>query len=208
MSLGLNYNDFSQRPVVLEDAAMMLEWRNREPVRRGMFHSRAFTLEEQIPWLRSRIESDSSFYFIFQFQGRPAGVFGVYDVDPGQGVGEWVYFMGPRFPELPKGAGAAMEFIALDTFFYEVGIRRLWGRTLKSNERVWRIHQRFGFRIEGAMREHAVKDGELIDMLIVGLLEREWRLERERQFPSVFASGSLPPPPAPPPGSVVDRASA
>ena len=159
-----------------------------------MFHSRTFTLEEQVPWLERRIGADDSFYFVFEFRGQPAGVFGVYDVDRGQGVGEWVYFMGPRYPGLPKGSGAAMEFIALDTFFYEVGIRRLWGRTMKSNERVWQIHRRFGFTIEGTLREHLIRDGQMIDILIVGLLEREWRAGRDEQYRQIF-DGPEPPGP-------------
>ena len=85
-----------------------------------------------------------------------------------------------------------MEFIAIDTFFYRHGIRRLWGRCLRSNERVWQMHQRFGFQVEGALREHNVKDGEIGDVLIVGLLEREWRERRARLFAEVFSSGQLP----------------
>lgn len=190
MSLALRFDDYSCRPVTIEDAAMMLEWRNRDHVREGMFHSRHFTLEEQVPWLQRCIDAEDRFYFIFEFQGRPIGVFGVYDVDEVQRVGEWVYFMGPPFEGLPKGSGAAMEFIALDTFFGVVGVRRLWGRTLKSNERVWRMHQRFGFQVEGALRQHVLKDGELIDVLCVGLLETEWRQRREEQFRSIFETSS------------------
>lgn len=174
----------------MADAEMMLDWRNRDPVRKGMFHSRQFTMEEQLPWLRRCIEAPEKHYFIFQFRGRPAGVFGVYDVDPVQRVGEWVYFMGPHFPDLPKGSGAAMEFLALDTFFGVVGVRRLWGRTLRSNERVWRMHQRFGFVIEGVLREHVIKDGEVIDLLCVGLLEEEWKANRNDQYRSIFDAGS------------------
>jgi UDP-4-amino-4,6-dideoxy-N-acetyl-beta-L-altrosamine N-acetyltransferase len=187
MPLNLNYADFSARPVVMEDAEMMLSWRNEPPVREGMFHSRLITLEEQIPWLRKRLEADDCHYYIFQFQGRPTGVFGIYDISVEQGVGEWVYFMGPRYPELPRGAGAAMEFIAMETFYTTLGLRRVWGRTLKSNARVWQLHQRFGFEIEGVLREHVVKDGEIIDMLCVGMLDREWAARRDAQYADIFA---------------------
>jgi UDP-4-amino-4,6-dideoxy-N-acetyl-beta-L-altrosamine N-acetyltransferase len=191
MTLGLTFAHYSARPVTMEDAGMMLEWRNSAAVREGMFHSRLIANDDQIPWLRSRIESNNSFYYILQYRGRPVGVFGVYDVDREQGTGEWVYFMGPKSPDIPRGIGAAGEFIAMETFLGELGLRRVWGRTMRSNERVWQLHQRFGFQIEGTLREHIVKDGEIIDVLIVGLLAREWQALRNRQYDQIFLPSDI-----------------
>ena len=187
MTLNLNYSDFSSRPVRMEDAEMMLEWRNRDAVREGMFHSRKLTIEEQIPWLQGRIDAPDCFYYIFEHQARPCGVFGVYDIDAETGIGEWVFFMGPGEPGLPRGAGAAMEFLALDTFFGVHGLRRLVGRTLKSNARVWKMHERFGFTMEGCLREHVLKDGEYIDLMYIGMFAREWQAIRGTHFRELFA---------------------
>jgi UDP-4-amino-4,6-dideoxy-N-acetyl-beta-L-altrosamine N-acetyltransferase len=187
MPLNLSYADFSARPVTIADAEMMLEWRNRDAVREGMFHSRKISIEDQIPWLQGRIDAPDSFYYIFQHKDRPMGVFGVYDIDTETGIGEWVFYMGPGAPDMPRGAGAAMEFLALDIFFGTHKLRRLIGRTLKTNARVWRMHERFGFTVEGCLREHILKDGEYIDLIYVGMFAREWQEKRTEQYQLLFA---------------------
>lgn len=194
MSLNLDFADYAIRPLEAGDADMTLGWRNQPHVREGMFHSRAFTREEHVRWMSERLANPTCHYWIFLFRGEPRGLFGVYDIKPDQRVGEWVYYMAPRDASVPRGNGAAMEFLAIDTFFQATGIRRLWGQTLKSNERVWRMHERFGFRIEGALREHVLKDGALIDMLFVGMLREEWAARRGRMFAEVFSDTSVLPP--------------
>lgn len=190
MTLDLRFADYSVRPIAVEDAAMTLGWRNQPHVREGMFHSRSFTLEEHRTWVGSLLGRSDRHYYIFSYRNEPRGFFGVYDISPEQRVGEWVYFMASRDASVPRGNGAAMEFLAIDTFFIAHDIRRLWGRTLRTNERVWQMHERFGFVVEGSLREHISKDGVLIDQLIVGLLRKEWEARRERMFHEVFSSNS------------------
>jgi RimJ/RimL family protein N-acetyltransferase len=37
------------------------------------------------------------------------------------------------------------------------------------------MHQRYGFQVDGVLREHVVKDGERVDVVTLSLLRKDWR---------------------------------
>ncbi len=74
-----------------------------------------------------------------------------------------------------QGYGREALSLLLRFAFDELNLRRLSLTVFSYNARAIRLYEGFGFQREGAFREFLVRDGQPYDMLLYGLLEREWR---------------------------------
>ena len=74
-----------------------------------------------------------------------------------------------------KGYGYEAAQLALAFAFDELNLHRVQATVFCYNERSIALFEKLGFRREGVYREFLQRDGERHDMLLYGLLEREWR---------------------------------
>jgi RimJ/RimL family protein N-acetyltransferase len=74
-----------------------------------------------------------------------------------------------------QGYGTEATGLALAFAFDELNLHRVQATVFSTNERSIALFEKLGFRREGAFREFLHRDGERYDMVLYGLLEREWR---------------------------------
>ena len=74
-----------------------------------------------------------------------------------------------------RGYGTEAAGLALAFAFDELNLHRVQATAFTYNERSIALFEKLGFRREGAFREFLHRDGERFDMLLYGLLAREWR---------------------------------
>lgn len=81
------------------------------------------------------------------------------------------------------GRGLASEAMRLVMAFAfdELNLHRLQLTVFASNERAIRLYEHLGFVREGTFREFLLRDGRTEDMLLYGLLRREWAAARGTQ---------------------------
>jgi len=79
---------------------------------------------------------------------------------------------------VPAGLGSILCILGLDYAFQKLGVRRVIGEVLASNERSLRLHERLGFVREGCSRAHVLKNGKYEDVIGYGLLADEWQTKR------------------------------
>ena len=69
------------RKVDTNELEMMLAWRNAPNVRENMYTRHKISLEEHLEWWgRAKFRGDQQ-YFMYEYNGRPAGVVGFTDID-------------------------------------------------------------------------------------------------------------------------------
>lgn len=73
-----------------------------------------------------------------------------------------------------KGYGGEAMRLLLRFAFAELNLRRAQLTVFSYNDPAIRLYEKLGFRREGTFREFLRRDGELFDMLLYGLLRREW----------------------------------
>ncbi|MBZ0297596.1 MAG: GNAT family N-acetyltransferase [Anaerolineae bacterium] len=76
------------------------------------------------------------------------------------------------------GYGAEAMRLALRFAFHELNLHRVHLTVFSYNQRAIRLYEKLGFQHEGAYREHLERDGQRYDMLLYGLLRREWEARR------------------------------
>jgi RimJ/RimL family protein N-acetyltransferase len=64
--------------------------------------------------------------------------------------------------------------LALDFAFRELNLHRICLTVFSYNPAAIKLYESLGFTREGVYREHLQRDGQRHDMILYGLLRREW----------------------------------
>ncbi len=79
-----------------------------------------------------------------------------------------------------QGYGHEAMVLMLQFAFHELNLHGIHLTVFAYNTRAIALYERLGFRREGAYREYLHRDGQRYDMLIYGLLRREWEARNAR----------------------------
>ncbi|HLV36982.1 MAG TPA: GNAT family protein [Spirillospora sp.] len=163
------------------DAAVMARWEYDSEYLRlmdaGPAHPR--TEEEIIRWLDSAARSHTEF------------TFGIRLIDSDELIGwtqldgiDWIH----RTTALgigignrnfwDNGYGTEAITLLLDFAFRELNLHRVFLTVFSYNRRAIHLYEKLGFRHEGTHREHIQRSGRRYDMLLYGILNREWAQQR------------------------------
>jgi len=76
-----------------------------------------------------------------------------------------------------QGRGLAKDALALIAAyaFQTLNLHRLYLRVVASNKRARRLYHDFGFATEGLLRQHAFMNGRYQDVVLMGLLQRQFK---------------------------------
>jgi RimJ/RimL family protein N-acetyltransferase len=89
------------------------------------------------------------------------------------GVGGFSIAIGDR-TNWGKGYGYEAARLTLAFAFGEVNLHRITATIFSYNEHSIALFEKLGFQYEGVFREFLQRDGKRYDMLLYGLLRREW----------------------------------
>lgn len=159
------------RSIQDEELELMLSWRNEPVTRQNMYTNHEITLTEHLAWWEDTKASAKDRYFMYEFAGRPEGIVGFNRIDRTNRNASWAFYSSPG---APKGTGSRMEILALDYAFNEMSLHKLYCEVLAFNSSVIKLHQKFGFRVEGILRDQYRRDDHYIDIYRLGLLAPEW----------------------------------
>ena len=166
------------RPLEPADSERLYAWRNSPEVAAFMYSDHAIAPEEHARWFASIAGDPKRDYRMIVVDGAPSGLANFYDIDRAQGRAAWAFYLADPGVR-GKGVGGFIEFLMIERAFGEpesggLGLRKLWCEVLITNEAVWKLHQKFGFRQEALYRAHVIKGGKPVDVMGLGLLAEEW----------------------------------
>lgn len=163
------------RPVSESEVALMRSWRNAPSVRNKMYTRHEISVEEHEKWWTQAKKRDDQLYLMYESQECPLGIVAFSGIDNVSKNSSWAFYSSP---EAPRGTGSKMEFLALDYAFQELGLHKLYCEVLSHNEKVIKLHKKFGFQVEGVFRgQHRMGEG-YVDVYRLGIFEEEWYEKR------------------------------
>lgn len=160
------------REIAESELGLMLSWRNAPNVRANMYTRHEISLDEHLCWWERTKLNPLHRYYMFEDLGVPLGIVGFVNIDPINKNASWAFYASP---EAPRGTGSKMEFLALGHAFETLELHKLYCEVLDFNTPVIRLHEKFGFKIEGVLREQHYVDEHYADVYRLGLLQVEWR---------------------------------
>ena len=111
--------------------------------------------------------------------GAPAGLMTLTGLASHHRRASWNWFVGD--PESRgRGGGRAAQVLGLDKAFCEMGLDKVWAEVMAHNDNALKMMTTAGFVREGYLRDHALKSGQRRDVVLLGILARDWAGRRER----------------------------
>jgi UDP-4-amino-4,6-dideoxy-N-acetyl-beta-L-altrosamine N-acetyltransferase len=157
-----------------DDEERLYRWRREPEVSRWMSdadfpsawdHSRWFATLRDDPDLRGwMIVRDS----------QPVGLLTLTGLSSHHRRAAWNWFVGDADAR-GRGVGRAAQVLGLDRAFGELGLHKVWSEVMADNDAALKVQAAVGFRREGYLRGHVLKNGEARDVVLLGLLAEEWQ---------------------------------
>ena len=176
------------RDVAEEDRERLLAWRNSPEVAAYMYSDHPIGRAEHDRWFDAIPGRRDRRYWIIEVNDEPVGLVNLADIDETNRRCAWAYYLAsPNVRGL--GVGSYVEFWAIEHVFQRLGLNKLWCEVLLSNEAVWKLHETYGFQREALFRDHVIKNGQLVDVVGLGLLARDWPAKRKEMADRLRGKG-------------------
>lgn len=158
------------RKMEVSDTDKIVEWRNKDRVRRNFIYQDAFTVEGHLNWIATQIETGRVVQFMIceKSQGRAVGSVYFRDIDAKEGCAEYGIFIGED-DAIGKGYGTLAAKLALSYAFEELGLKYVFLRVFEDNIGARRSYENAGFRIIEGKKEDIVIDGKIRKMIFMGI---------------------------------------
>ncbi len=150
--------------------------RNQPEVRRHMYTDHEISPREHQAWLASLHDNARQSVFVVLVDDTPRGVVSLNAINTLHQCADWAFYLDSELQG--KGLGSQVECWLLDHAFDDVGLAKLNCEVLASNPAVVRLHQKFGFTLEGVRRQNVSRNGERLDVMLLGISAEEWRAHR------------------------------
>lgn len=163
------------RAIQDDELGLMLSWRNAPAVRANMYTRHEICEEEHLAWWSRTRQRTDQMYFMYEHENQPLGIVGITAIDGINSNCSWAFYASP---DAPKGTGSRMEYLTLEYVFGILKLHKLYCEVLAFNTPVIKLHQKFGFALEGVLRQHHIVESEYVDIHRLGLLKSEWANQR------------------------------
>ncbi len=168
----------SLRPLVEDDVPLLARWFFDPDVVRWL------QISEDPPHLRTmeamcerfEIMRDDPFTVVWRIdvEGRPIGQIELVNIHELQRRAEMHLCIGEK-NLWGRGHGTRAVHLALCHAFEDLRLRRVFAMADVDNARVIRLFEKCGFAREGLLREHRLRHGHPVDMVVMGVLGREYK---------------------------------
>ncbi len=168
-------SDIKLKELTLQDIEQVRQWRNSEEVASYMYTEEHITEEQQQNWFNKIKDEKSSHYWVIEYNGKKLGLASVTGIDQTLQSCYWAFYLGETSVR-GAGIGAKIEYHIISFVFDLLKLNKLRCEVFTSNEKVIKMHEKFGFRREAYYREHCIKNNIKLDVVGLALLESEWRI--------------------------------
>jgi len=176
------------RAIEREDLPYFVRWLNDPEVRQGLTMRYPLSLAEEEEWFASMINRPPEDRpMAIEIQPNPkkdawefVGNCGFISTDWESRAAEFGIHIGEK-KYWDQGYGTKAVQLLLKHGFDSLNLHRIYLRVFESNQRAIHSYQKAGFTLEGKMREAHYMDGKYIDVLLMSILQPEWREENERK---------------------------
>ena len=151
---------------------LMRVWRNEPATRVNMYTQHEISTNEHATWwAKTRIKENDK-YFMYEIDGIPSGISAFTGIDHHSETSAWAFYASPT---APRGTGSKMEYLMLQYAFEKLKLQKLYCEVLAFNASVIKLHQKFGFKIEGIFRNQYKAPTGFVDIYRLGILSSEWQ---------------------------------
>ena len=173
----------SLRPLVEDDVPLLARWFFDPDVLQWLQISEDPPHLRTLEAIRERfvMMRDDPFTEVWRIDadGRPIGEIELVDIHELQRRAEVHLSIGEK-AVWGRGHGSRAVRLVLQHAFENLRLRRVFAMADADNARVIRLFDKCGFAREGLLREHRLRHGQPVDMVIMGVLTEEYKTSKDQ----------------------------
>jgi UDP-4-amino-4,6-dideoxy-N-acetyl-beta-L-altrosamine N-acetyltransferase len=150
------------------------DWRNTKEISQ-YFIIDYITEDMHSNWLELQKKGITNSAYIICYNNIPIGCAYLRDINLTHKTLEWGIFIKPN-ANVFKGIGAIVEYHIHELIFNEYNIEKIHIEVLSTNLNVIKMHQKFGYNIEGTLEKHIIKDNKRLDIVLMALFKKDWEI--------------------------------
>lgn len=159
------------------DCERLFRWRQEREVDCWISDLPLLAYEDHVDWFDAFLRDPDRVGRIITENGEPAGFLSLTGLSGLHRSAAWGWYIGEAAAR-GRGAGRAAQALGLDLAFNVLGLEKVWAEVLAGNAAALKSQAAAGFRREGYLREHVIKDGRRQDVVLLAILASEWRERR------------------------------
>lgn len=159
------------RLMTLEDTEYIVDWRNRESVRKRFIYQAPFTRQGHEAWIKNMVETGRVVQFIIcdRETDRPMGSVYIRDIDREHHKAEYGIFIGEESAR-GRGIGTAAAGLMLKHCREKEKLHRVYLRVFADNLQAIRSYEKAGFRREALLKDDVCIEGNYRDIVLMAVV--------------------------------------
>ncbi|KGX90770.1 GNAT family N-acetyltransferase [Pontibacillus marinus] len=161
------------RKLEKEDISILHRWQNDTEVYSNVSDSIDLYSKEDIEKFYDKIKNGKNFIIVEKNTNKEIGRVALPFLDYEQQNTEIIIMIGEK-EYWGKGYGKESFQLLLDYIFNELNLHRVGLKVFSFNENAFKLYEKFGFQVEGKIRESFYRNGKWHDIYLMGLLKSEY----------------------------------
>lgn len=160
----------------------ILKIRNEISVRKNMLNDGLIKKKTHHSWIKERLPNKKNKFYIIYIKNEIAGMLILDEIEKKHKRGNWAFYLTKKFQ---NNYGAIIEYKFLNMFFKNNEFNKLNCIVLSFNQTVIKLHQKFGFIIEGVIKDYIYRNNLFLDLVLLGIKRDVW-LEYKKKIEKIF----------------------
>lgn len=163
-----------------EDIEDVRRWRNSDLINGVSYNRTHITSDMQQKWYK-KIENDiSQRHWIITYNNENIGYAAIRNIDEKNRKCEFSSLYIGETKYLLSGTGAIAEYLIIDEIFNSFKVDKIFCEVLELNSKVIQLHKRFGFEVEGVLKNHYIIENKGESVHILSLFRDKWNQHKDK----------------------------
>ena len=177
--------DIILKKIERHDIELIRKWRNDKDVSQYMYNEDYISELDQVKWFDSIAKSNNSIYWMIEYEGKNIGLASITEISKSLQSCFWAFYIGDMTYR-GAGVGAKVEYKIIEYVFSDLKLNKLRCEVFVFNDKVIKLHEKFGFRREAYYREHCIKGKIKLDVIGLALLKSDWDSLKENLKSKIY----------------------
>lgn len=167
----LKLKNLSLKKIKKNEIEIIRKERNKFSIRKNMLIQKKISKQEQLKWFEDVRNSSSNEFFNIYYKELLIGSGSFKDIDRQNKKCSWGFYIFEKYFGI---FGIIAQYKIIDYAFKYFRIHKLYGRTISTNLKILKIHKKFGFKIEGVLRNHLIINKKKLNIVLTALFKNDW----------------------------------
>jgi UDP-4-amino-4,6-dideoxy-N-acetyl-beta-L-altrosamine N-acetyltransferase len=149
----------------------ILKIRNEINIRDNMINNSLINKESHHIWIKNSLKDKKKEIYIINITNEIVGMLIVDQIEKIHRRANWAFYLTKKYQ---NNYGALIEYKFLNIFFKNKEYNKLNCVVLSHNQKVIKLHKKFGFISEGLIKDYVYRKKTFIDLCMLGIKKERW----------------------------------